>query len=1056
MALRISMRLLSGAALTELEVAPGMRVEELKREMQRWNPCEDEVMRRLTAVDLVFGDRKLEDDLETVQEVGLLQGAEVHVVFRHVPAVTCAHQDEARCDARSLIFVHIPPGVRKLRPGAFQNCGSLVTGGYVLQHGCGGNVVNTKSTDMLDVPGGKFQVDFSSTPQPVRAGDYLATGYPEATEVFLSRNAEQIYLSQIIRSQDEMCRHFLPIIRKCGTVVRRIGWRVARPAMRGEEVLTIVDGEEIAKAVVEDDKSMVIMADTTDREWYVLDSTSFDASYERPGVDIGDESPDAKVLRDRGFKRFKRRGMARMYQVSEGDLTFLPSRKFFCKGTSFPLLLRAGDFLVTGYPDATEIYLSRHGEEVFEHVSPHELIRSQEEMCERFGPILLQRGVRVPRAGYTMARPAKVGEVIRTLIDGELVAKVEASPGSMVLRLETTDRELQVLTESEFAEDHCLPAEPWEDASPEVQVLQKRGFKRYRQKGTALLYQVTQEDMEDFVPGGRFQIPGGLIPSNLRAGDYLEARHPYPRWVRMNRNAGQVYRTEMRRASVVEEAVPREPETLLLSSMLPSRIMQFRSQASHLGSQSTQCMEPEGPKRGEIRTPITMDRAYSAPNSSRPEGLAESQGSVGSSSDRTNFVDRLRSEISGVQELRVLGALEEGLRAAAKQQVALVRRWYDGTTQEERGRPASAHVRGGTAAAEASEAELAIASWLSCLPAGVRGLLVLTDAAEVLTRDAPRRLLERLLNRHKGLHLLVTLVKKPGEELPHIRAFKNVEQYDGKWLAFSEASLHLQRMEPQSSESLLHQVRSSLISEELGLRIAAYSLAAQGSCLASGGPTPAQGQLSPCLLQEAPLSSPKSCSETVQHQEEQGVGKDQPEVDAESMLNEVTPKRLFESPADRSHLRDRHAKHLTQVAQIFSWSKDRVSRAPSDHPPSPSETVASSVATSLRSRRYRSGTPLSSQQMEILESYAGQQQLHELRQMNHRSLRKALAGVGQMVPTASVKALTTASGPVLVTPERRRPPRVAMTPEKDHWDDRTSCTRTFDGQPIRSLRQITK
>ena len=119
------MRLLSGAALTELEVVPDMRIAELKSQMQRWNPCKDEVMRKLTPVDLVFGDRYL-DDMETVHEVGLLPGAEVQVLFRHVPPVVCAHKDEAPCDARSLIFVVIPPGVRNIPPGAFQKCSSLL------------------------------------------------------------------------------------------------------------------------------------------------------------------------------------------------------------------------------------------------------------------------------------------------------------------------------------------------------------------------------------------------------------------------------------------------------------------------------------------------------------------------------------------------------------------------------------------------------------------------------------------------------------------------------------------------------------------------------------------------------------------------------------------------------------------------------------------------------------------------------------------------------------------------------------------------------------------
>lgn len=374
--------------------------------------------------------------------------------------------------------------------------------------------------DMQNVPGGKFEVAFSSTPQPVRTGDYLATGYPESTEVFLSRNAEQIYLSQIVRSQEEMCRHFLPIIRKKGTVVRKAGRRLARRALQGEEVLTSIDGEIVAKALVNDETSMVIMADTSDREWYVLDETSFAESYETPGMDIAEEGPDFHVLRERGFKYYKRRGMARIYQVSEADLEFLPSRKFWGKGT-IPLPLRPADFLVSRYPDASEIYLSRHGEEVFEPVSPEELVRSQEEMCERFLPLL--RGLRVQRRGYSYARPGQVGEFIRTIVDGEQVAKMAVMPGDMVVRMETTDRELQVYSAGAFARDFQLPGEEIQDASPEMQALNSRGYKCYWHQGVALLYQVTEEDVEDFVPGRRFQVPGSLIPSPLRAGDYLEA-----------------------------------------------------------------------------------------------------------------------------------------------------------------------------------------------------------------------------------------------------------------------------------------------------------------------------------------------------------------------------------------------------------------------------------------------------------------------------------------------------------------------------------------------------
>lgn len=53
-------------------------------------------------------------------------------------------------------------------------------------------------------------------------------------------------------------------------------------------MLTSIDGDVVCKAVVGDDTSMVIMAESSDREWYVLDEVSFAESYELPGgMDFG-------------------------------------------------------------------------------------------------------------------------------------------------------------------------------------------------------------------------------------------------------------------------------------------------------------------------------------------------------------------------------------------------------------------------------------------------------------------------------------------------------------------------------------------------------------------------------------------------------------------------------------------------------------------------------------------------------------------------------------------------------------------------------------------------
>ncbi|CAL1129764.1 unnamed protein product, partial [Cladocopium goreaui] len=104
------------------------------------------------------------------------------------------------------------------------------------------------------------------------------------------------------------------------------------------------------------------------------------------------------------------------------------------------------------------------------------------------------------QAWLTRLRQAGPHEIfralIRTIVDGEQVAKMAVMPGDMVVRMETTDRELQVYSAGAFARDFQLPGEEIQDASPEMQALNSRGYKCYWHQGVALLYQVTEEDVE--------------------------------------------------------------------------------------------------------------------------------------------------------------------------------------------------------------------------------------------------------------------------------------------------------------------------------------------------------------------------------------------------------------------------------------------------------------------------------------------------------------------------------------------------------------------------------
>ena len=126
LAMKILVRLLSGDGLAELEVAHDMSVGHLKQEIKKLQPCEDEVKRRLSQVDVVFGHQKLWNNDASLVEAGLSPDSEVYVMFWETEPVLCAHQLEAPCQPDQLIAVRIPNRVRTIPAGAFQKCRSLV------------------------------------------------------------------------------------------------------------------------------------------------------------------------------------------------------------------------------------------------------------------------------------------------------------------------------------------------------------------------------------------------------------------------------------------------------------------------------------------------------------------------------------------------------------------------------------------------------------------------------------------------------------------------------------------------------------------------------------------------------------------------------------------------------------------------------------------------------------------------------------------------------------------------------------------------------------------
>lgn len=111
--------------------------------------------------------------------------------------------------------------------------------------------------------------------------------------------------------------------------------------------------------------------------------------------------------------------------------------------------------------------------------------------------------------------------------------------------------------------------------------------------------------------------------------------------------------------------------------------------------------------------------------------------------------------------------------------------------------------------------------------------------------------------------------------------------------------------------------------------------------------------------------------------------------------------------------------------------------------------------------------PVGTEELALRLAERGQRKLARMRQRNVESYHKAVSGAS-CPACATPKALTTCNGPQLLTPQRAQQRlhsklvAVATPPPVERsgilclepWDERTSCSRTFDGKPLRAVKQL--
>ena len=192
-----------------------------------------------------------------------------------------------------------------------------------------------------------------------------------------------------MKTQAEMRAHFLPILEASGQAVQRAGRGLARPARQGEEVLTVVNGEVVARAEVVDTTSMVLQESSSDREHYVVDGERFAQLYDPTPIPILDAGMEFDALRNRGYKYYVRRKTVQMlYRVTQEDIDFV-NGMFQVPFSSIPMPLRLGDCLSADFPHADVIYVMRNAEQLTTAppIEVHYVYAS---------PLIQQNGVPIP------------------------------------------------------------------------------------------------------------------------------------------------------------------------------------------------------------------------------------------------------------------------------------------------------------------------------------------------------------------------------------------------------------------------------------------------------------------------------------------------------------------------------------------------------------------------------------------------------------------------------------------------------------------------------------
>ncbi|CAB9506496.1 expressed unknown protein [Seminavis robusta] len=165
------------------------------------------------------------------------------------------------------------------------------------------------------------------------------------------------------RSQQEIVRHFLPLLPKHGSVYRKISKAFIRRGIKGEYITTTIGGVKETDYQVQNDTSWIVCG--VAGECYVLTQQQLETNYD---VENPNEVPFShRRLRKEGYQEYCSKRKAWAYQVTQYDLDWFlaasPPSSSHEEDTSFAwgeapwgslMRIEPGDYLLTTYPLAND------------------------------------------------------------------------------------------------------------------------------------------------------------------------------------------------------------------------------------------------------------------------------------------------------------------------------------------------------------------------------------------------------------------------------------------------------------------------------------------------------------------------------------------------------------------------------------------------------------------------------------------------------------------------------------------------------------------------------